>query len=107
MYGHLHVTFPKKGIIYRVKGTALFANTDSIYFYAEGIRYFRGATRFKHPSYIDRLVAHAYRKMGDTESEYEEWKRCLTVFTDDEYHIDIVKKHLKRAERKLKKTGGM
>lgn len=71
--------------------------------YDEGIKYFRGATRYKHPSYIDRLIAHAYRKKGDIEAEYKQWQYCLTVFQDDDYHIDIVKKHLEKAKEKLEK----
>ena len=71
--------------------------------YDEGIRYFRGAVRYEHPSYIDRLIAHAYRKKGDIESEYKEWQHCLTIFTDDQYHIDIVEKHLEAAKEKLGK----
>ena len=73
--------------------------------YGEGIKYFKGALRYEHPSYIDRLIAHAYRKMGDIEAEYREWQRCLTVFTDDNYHIKLVRKHLEQAKEKLIKSG--
>ena len=69
--------------------------------YDESIKYFRGAARYEHPSYIDRLIAHAYRKKGDIESEYREWQRCLAVFRDDSYHTDIATKHLEKAKEKL------
>ena len=42
-----------------------------------------------------------YLKKGDIESEYKEWQRCLTVFTDDAYHISIVERHLEKAREKL------
>jgi tetratricopeptide (TPR) repeat protein len=69
--------------------------------YDEAIRYFRGAARYKHPSYIDRLIAHAYRKKGDIEAEYKQWQHCLTIFQNDSYHIDITDKHLRKAQEKL------
>ncbi len=103
------IDFLKQGIARNRNVYDLWFNLGWIYYhklqdYDSGIRYFRNAIRYKHPSYIDRLIAHAYRKKGDIESEYKEWQRCLTVFPDDEYHIDIVTKHLKRAEEKLIKA---
>ena len=104
------IAFLKQGLARNRNVYDLWFNIGWTYYhklksYDDGIRFFRGALRFEHPSYIDRLIAHAYRKSGDIESEAKEWKRCLTVFTDDEYHIDISKKHLKEAEQKLKKRG--
>ena len=70
--------------------------------YDSGIKYFKSATRFDHPSYIDRMIAHAYRKKGDIISEYEQWTRCLEVFRDDEYHITTTMRHLAKAGEKLR-----
>ncbi len=75
---------------------------DKLKDYDEGVRYFTSAARFRHPSYVDRLIAHAYRKKGDIEAEYRQWQHCLTVFRDDEYHMAITKSHLAAAEEKLR-----
>ena len=100
----------KEGIAKNRNVYDLWFNMGWIYYhkledYMEGVRYFRGAMRLEHPTYIDRLVAHAYRKNGDIEAEYEEWQRCLTVFKDDDYHIDISERHLEKARDKLIKAG--
>ncbi len=102
------IRFLKEGLARNRNVYDLWFNLGWIYYhklkdYDEGIRYFRGAIRYKHPSYIDRLIAHGYRKKGDIEREYGEWQRCLTVFRDDDYHIKIVKKHLEQAKEKLEK----
>ena len=55
--------------------------------------------------YIDRLIAHAYRRDGDIENEYEEWLRCLEIFVEDEHHMAIVKKHMDRARMRLIEMG--
>ncbi|MDD5681040.1 MAG: hypothetical protein PHI59_07345, partial [Candidatus Omnitrophica bacterium] len=104
------IRFMKEGIARNRDVYDLWFNMGWIYYhklqnYDEGIRYFRLATRQKHPSYIDRLIAHAYRKKGDIESEYKQWQYCLTIFTDDKYHIDISKEHLEKAKEKLIKSG--
>ncbi len=103
------IRFIKEGLARNRNVYDLWFNLGWIYYhklkdYDKGIRYFRGAIRYKHPSYIDRLIAHAYRKKGDIEAEYKEWQRCLTVFQDNEYHIDIVEKHLEKARKKLEEA---
>lgn len=100
------IRFLKEGLAKNRNVYDLRFNLGWIYYhklkdYDKGIRYFRGAIRYKHPSYIDRLIAHGYRKKGDIEAEYIEWQRCLTVFKDDEYHVNIVKRHLEKAKKKL------
>ena len=100
------IKFIKEGLAKNRNVYDLWFNLGWIYYnklkdYDKGIRYFRGATRYKHPSYIDRLIAHAYRRKGDIEAEYKQWQHCLTVFQDDGYHIDIVKRHLEKAREKL------
>ena len=100
------IRFLKEGLAKNRNIYDLWFNLGWVYYhklkdYDESVKYFRSATRRKHPSYIDRLMAHAYRKKGDIEAEYREWQRCLTVFTDDSYHINIVKRHLERAREKL------
>lgn len=104
------IRFLKEGLAKNRNIYDLWFNLGWIYYYKlnhydEGIRYFRGAARYNHPSYIDRLIAHAYRKKGDIEAEYKQWQYCLTIFQDDGYHIAIVKEHLQRAEDKLKELG--
>ncbi len=104
------IRFLKQGVARNRDVYDLWFNLGWIYYhklesYDEGVRYFRMAIRMKHPSYIDRLIAHGYRKKGDIESEYKEWQRCLTVFTDDKYHMDIVKQHLEKAKKKLAASG--
>ncbi|MBL7071241.1 MAG: hypothetical protein ISS26_03605 [Candidatus Omnitrophica bacterium] len=109
----------EEGIRFLKEGVAKNRNTHDLWFGLgwiyynklknndEGARYFKIATRFDHPSYIDRMVAHAYRKKGDIESEYKQWQHCLTVFTDDEYHINISKRHLEAAGNRLREEGGL
>lgn len=104
------IKFIKEGLARNRNVYDLWFNLGWIYYhklknYDEGIRYFRAGTRVKHPSYIDRLIAHGYRKKGDIESEYRQWEHCLTIFKDDKYHIDIVKTHLERAKEKLIAAG--
>ena len=106
------IRMAKEGIARNRNVYDLWFNLGWIYYhklkdYDEGIRYFRNATRYKHPSYIDRLIAHAYRKKGDIEAEYKQWQNCLKVFKDDEYHIGIVKEHLEKVRKKLIEPGGM
>ncbi len=104
------IRFLKQGVARNRDVYDLWFNLGWIYYnklknYDEGIRCFRMAIRMKHPGYIDRMIAHGYRKKGDIESEYKEWQRCLTVFTDDKYHMDIVKQHLDEAKKKLAAAG--
>ena len=104
------IRFIKEGLARNRNVYDLWFNLGWIYYhklnnYDEGMRYFSGATRFKHPSYIDRLIAHAHRKKLDIEAEYRQWQHCLTVFKDDSYHISIVKKHLEEAKKKLMEAG--
>lgn len=104
------IKFIKQGLARNRDVYDLWFNLGWIYYhklanYDEAIRCFRGAIRVKHPSYIDRLIAHAYRKKGDIESEYREWQRCLTIYKDDSYHITIVKEHLEKAKEKLAAAG--
>jgi len=75
---------------------------DKVKNYDEAIKYFRRATRFTHPSYIDRLIAHAYAKKNDLENAKKEWERCLGVFQDDIYHIGLAKKNLKKIDEQLR-----
>lgn len=100
------IKFLKEGLAKNRNVYNLYFNVGWIYYhklenYDEGIRFFRSATRYEHPAYIDRLIAHAYRKKGDIEAEYRQWQYCLTIFQDNSYHIDIVKKHLARTQQKL------
>ncbi|MBU4377221.1 MAG: tetratricopeptide repeat protein [Candidatus Omnitrophica bacterium] len=110
MYIDEGIRFLKEGIARNRNVYDLWFNLGWIYYhklknYEEGIRHFRAAIRYKHPSYIDRLIAHAYRKEGDIESEYKEWQRCLTVFTDDPYHMQLSREHLEKAKEKLIEAG--
>ena len=104
------IRFLKEGLAKNRNVYDLWFNLGWIYYhkledYDKGIIYFRGAIRYKHPSYIDRLIAHAYRKKGDIKAEYKEWQRCLTTFQDDSYHMNIVKKHLEKARAELIRLG--
>lgn len=104
------IRFIKEGLARNRDVYNLWFNLGWIYYhklknYEEAIRYFRSASRYKHPSYIDRLIAHAYRKSGDIELEYKEWQRCRTVFMDDPYHTQISKEHLEKAKKKLIESG--
>jgi tetratricopeptide (TPR) repeat protein len=110
MYLEEGIRFIKEGLARNRNVYNLWFNLGWIYYHKlkdhdEGIRYFRAATRYKHPSYIDRLIAHAYRKKGEIESEYKEWQRCLTVFTDDAHHMQITKENLERTKKKLIEAG--
>lgn len=110
MYIAEGIRFIKEGLAKNRNVYDLWFNLGWIYYsklnnYDESIRCFRSAARYKHPSYIDRLIAHAYRKKGDIEAEYKQWEHCLTIFQDDSYHIDIVKQHLEKAEEKLEESG--
>lgn len=109
--------YVEEGIRFLKEGVAKNRNVYDLWFslgwfyynriedYVEGIRYFRSSTRFKHPSYIDRMIAHAYRKNGDIKAEYRQWQYCRTVFQDDEYHVSITDRHLKKAEETLRSLG--
>jgi len=56
---------------------------------------------------VDRYMDFMRENIGNKliESEYKEWQRCLTVFTDDPYHVAIVREHLKKAKEKLIAAG--
>lgn len=104
------IRFLKEGIAKNRDVYNLYFELGWIYYsklnkYDEGVKYFKSATRYKHPSHIDRLIAHAYRKAGNIEAEYKQWQYCLTIFQNDSYHIEIVKKHLEIAKRKLEELG--
>ena len=97
------ISFAKEGLARNRNAHDLWFNLGWIYYhkaqnYDEAIKYFKGSARVEHPSYIDRLIAHTYRKKGDIEAEYKQWQYCLTIFKDDDYHINMVKRHLKQAE---------
>lgn len=103
------IRFLQEGIVKNKNKYDLYFNLAWIYYnklqdYDEAIRYFRMAVFFKHPSYIDRLIAHAYRKKKDYKNEIIEWKKCLNIFKEDAYHQDLSKKFLKEAEEKLKNS---
>ncbi|MBN1871076.1 MAG: hypothetical protein JW800_00735 [Candidatus Omnitrophica bacterium] len=104
------IRFLKEGLARNRNVYNLWFNLGWIYYhkladYDEAIRYFRSATRYEHPDYIDRLIAHAYRKKGDIASEYKEWLRCETLYKDNRHHVGIVEKHLQKARDKLIQNG--
>lgn len=72
-----------------------FDNTNA--FYDEAIRFMRKATRYEHPDYVDRMIAHIFRYKGDWESSCKEWKRIISIRPDDH----IARRHLIEAEEKL------
>lgn len=94
------IKFLKRGIAKNRDKWELYFNLGWIYYnrlqdYEKAIACFRNADRFKHPSYVDRLIAHAYRKLGNRIKEAEEWKRCIALHPDDEYNREIADKFLK------------
>jgi len=101
------IGFLKEGLSRNRSVYDLWFNLGWVYYnklgdYDTAIRYFKSAVRYEHPVYIDRLLAHCYRKKGNLEQEISEWERCLRLHPGNEYHIKIVKKHLERAKKKLK-----
>lgn len=104
------IKFLKEGLVKNRNVYNLWFNLGWVYYhklndYDEAIRYLRGATKYEHPSFVDRLIAHAYRKKGDIEAEYRQWQYCLTIFQNDSYHIDIVKRYIEEARAKLAELG--
>jgi len=104
------IRFLKEGLSKNRNGYRMWFELGWIYYhklkhYDDAIRYFRGAMRFEHPSYIDRMVAHAYRKKGDIESEYRQWQRCVAAFPEDDYHQNITLRHMEAARDKLIEAG--
>lgn len=98
------IKFLKKGIVKNPVGYELYFNLGWVYYhklnrYEEAIDYFKSAVRFKHPSYIDRMIAHAYRKLGDEKSEMGHWKKCLELYPDDEYNKKIVNEFLNKKRK--------
>lgn len=94
------IKFLKRGIAKNRNEWELYFNLGWIYYnklkdYDRAVYYLRKAGRFKHPSYVDRLIAHAYRKSGDRKKEAEEWKRCIALYPDDKYNREIANKFLK------------
>lgn len=95
------INFLKKGIAINRSGYSLYFNLGWIYYhklneYKQAIHYFESATRFEHPAYVDRLIAHGYRKLGDKKAEEQQWKRCLELYPDDKYNTKIVTGFLKK-----------
>lgn len=100
------IKFLKEGLAKNRNVYDLWFNLGWMYYnrlenFDEAIRFLKSAARYEHPAYIDRLTAHAYRKKGDIEAEYRQWQYCLTIFKDNSYHVEIVKKHLEQARQKL------
>ncbi len=100
------INFLKDGILANPNKYQLYFELGWTYFhkaedYDAAIRYFRRATKFEHPHYIDRLIAHAYRKKGDIAAEYQEWQRCLTLFQDDSQHQERSRHFLEEVRKKL------
>lgn len=98
------IKFLKKGISKNRSNYSLYFNLGWMYYhklnnYKEAVIYFKSAARFKHPSYIDRMIAHAYRKLGDEKSEAEQWKKCLELYPDDEYNKRIVNEFLNKKRK--------
>ena len=100
------INFLKEGILANPNEYQLYFELGWTYFhkaedYDSAIRYFRRAVKFEHPHYIDRLIAHAYRKKGDIAAEYKEWQRCLTLFQDASQHHERSRYFLEEARKKL------
>lgn len=100
------INFLKEGILANPNKYQLYFELGWTYFhkaedYDSAIRYFRRAVKFEHPHYIDRLIAHAYRKKGDIAAEFREWQRCLTLFKDDSQHQERSRYFLEEARKKL------
>jgi tetratricopeptide (TPR) repeat protein len=104
------IRFLKQGLARNRNVYDLWFNLGWVYYhklqnYDESIKYYRSAIRYEHPEYIDRLIAHAYRKKGDIVREYEEWLRCEKLYRDNKHHVKIVDRHLKSAREKLIQKG--
>jgi tetratricopeptide (TPR) repeat protein len=89
--------FLKEGIINNPGRYELYFETGWTYFhkaqnYDEAIKYFRRAIRFPHPDYVDRMIAHAFLKKGDSQGAYEEWKRIVKLYPQDRLSQDWLKK---------------
>jgi tetratricopeptide (TPR) repeat protein len=89
--------FLKEGIINNPGRYELYFETGWTCFhkarnYDEAIKYFRRAIRFPHPDYVDRMIAHAFLKKGDSQGAYEEWKRIVKLYPQDRLSQDWLKK---------------
>ena len=94
------IKFLKEGLSKNSDRYDLYFETGWVYYhrlkdYDKSVFYFKQAVMFDHPSYIDRLIAHAYRKRGDRRAEREQWEACLKLFPDEETHQEITKRFLK------------
>ncbi len=102
--------FLKEGLTYNQDVYKLYFDLGFIYDhkvkdYDEAIKWYAKAVRFsRHPTYIDRAIAHALRKKGDLAAALKEWLRLKELYKDDEYHQEIVALNLKLVEDELKKN---
>ena len=101
------IDFLKEGIIKNRDKYILYFELGWTYFhkaesYDEAIRFLKKAVQFDSaPTYIDRLIAHAYRNKGDFAGEAAAWKTALVVHPEDEYHIELCRQFLEKCKRRI------
>ena len=102
------INFLKTGIGHNPDRYDLYFELGWTYFhkaedYANAVIYFKKATEYEHPDYIDRMVAHAYEKNGELKKALEVWQELQKKGTDSETTKRIFKKSIKRLCREVKK----
>jgi len=72
--------------------------------YPSAIRYLKRAVRFRHPQFVDHVLAHAYEKNGDLNSALDIWK-ALQNKPDREIPMDsIVNRSVLKLSEAIKST---
>lgn len=105
------IEFFKEGIIYNPDVYKLYFDIAFTYDhklknYDQAINWYRKAVQFpEHPTYIERLIAHALKKGGDLEAARQEWLKLQKLYPDDPYHQEIVGRNLKIVEEEIQKGG--
>jgi len=106
----LAADFTDKGVKIAKEGISKNRNRYELYFslgyyyyqkfarYEDALVYLRRAAAFDvHPVYIDRLLAHAYRRAGYRDKEIETWERCLAYPDAPAEHYRVSRRHLAQA----------
>ncbi|MDP8262126.1 MAG: hypothetical protein P9M13_02335 [Candidatus Ancaeobacter aquaticus] len=76
------ILFLKDGLQYNDKTYELYFELGWLYYYKvkdykESLYYFKNAVGYKHPLWVDRMLAHAYEKCGDYRGAYATWEKVL------------------------------
>lgn len=104
------IDFLKEGLSYNPDVYQLYFDLAFIYDhklkdYDEAIKWYKKAIEFpNHFPYVDRAVAHNFRKKGDLQAALQEWVKLKNLYPDDQYHQGIVEKNLKIVEEEIKKS---